>query len=653
MLQVKTLGRFTVLNGTESLSIPGVRDRALLAFLAITGHAHSREKLAGLLWSNKDEEQARQSLRQSLTTLRKLGVSVLNDGRERVGLSSGIACDVQSFVTKCQFGDLDALRSAIESYDGDLLADWTADLGDFNDWLTTERARLADIAVKTLRRLINWSAPKPDPADLLFLARRALAIDPYHEEAHRVELQALIRMGLRGEAVLVHQKFSELLQVELGIEPEQRTREIIELAKQPAISTHGEAVREPRETSKPSRPRLAVFPLRIESGLEDLDYLAKGIMAEIANVLSQFSTIQVIASQSSFQLEGETNRLDVAARSLRATYVLEGTLNRVPAGVQVRLELVDVADGSIVFADCKHGDAIDYPVFIQHLAHVIAGRIDSRISHRRRATLKEASPDRLAAWDLWARGQYISEKWSASFETEAEHLLRKAIAADPTLARAYSSLALLINGRILVRPGLPDDHLHRKEAMELARSAIELDPLDPRSHLAMAWVSTFLCDKHRSKRHAQLAFESNPHSADILIHVGLLKAYFGESDTGLQLANEAFELNPVFPDWYLYMKAQILILAGQPREALDVAAGVAGNFIELPGWLTVAAAESGDDAVMHEMATLFMSLVSQSWVGETPSSPELAVEWFLSVNRWLVGRERDLLVTGLKAAGLL
>jgi len=91
MLQVKALGRFAVLNGTCPLLIPGVRDRALLAYLAITGTSQSRQKLASLIWPSRGEEQARQSLRQSLTTLRKMGIPILSDGRERVGLGSGIA----------------------------------------------------------------------------------------------------------------------------------------------------------------------------------------------------------------------------------------------------------------------------------------------------------------------------------------------------------------------------------------------------------------------------------------------------------------------------------------------------------------------------------------------------------------------------------
>ena len=56
----------------EVVDLPGQKDRALLAFLALPpGTTHSREKLASLLWSDRGEQQARDSLKHSLTRLRQ------------------------------------------------------------------------------------------------------------------------------------------------------------------------------------------------------------------------------------------------------------------------------------------------------------------------------------------------------------------------------------------------------------------------------------------------------------------------------------------------------------------------------------------------------------------------------------------------------
>src|SRR5262249_32488091 len=50
----------------------GQKERALLAFLAMApGTAHPRDKLASLLWSDRGDTQARDSLKHALTSLRQ------------------------------------------------------------------------------------------------------------------------------------------------------------------------------------------------------------------------------------------------------------------------------------------------------------------------------------------------------------------------------------------------------------------------------------------------------------------------------------------------------------------------------------------------------------------------------------------------------
>src|SRR5579863_9308114 len=56
----------------QVIDLPGQKDRALLAILALpAGATHSRDKLAGLLWSDRGDQQARDSLKHSLTRLRQ------------------------------------------------------------------------------------------------------------------------------------------------------------------------------------------------------------------------------------------------------------------------------------------------------------------------------------------------------------------------------------------------------------------------------------------------------------------------------------------------------------------------------------------------------------------------------------------------------
>ena len=72
LLSLRLFGDVKLLHGsTQEIALPR-KTQLLLAYLALnTGQRHPRDKLAALLWQDRPEEQARQSLRQCLFTLGK------------------------------------------------------------------------------------------------------------------------------------------------------------------------------------------------------------------------------------------------------------------------------------------------------------------------------------------------------------------------------------------------------------------------------------------------------------------------------------------------------------------------------------------------------------------------------------------------------
>ena len=73
------------------MAVSGRKAQGLLAILALApGMAASRDRLAGLLWSDRGDEQARNSLRQALVALKKdfgeAGLDIVEAEREQVRL---------------------------------------------------------------------------------------------------------------------------------------------------------------------------------------------------------------------------------------------------------------------------------------------------------------------------------------------------------------------------------------------------------------------------------------------------------------------------------------------------------------------------------------------------------------------------------------
>ncbi len=113
----------------QAIAITSRKNRALLAILALSpGQAISRERLAGLLWGESGEEQARNSLRQSLAVLRKElgpdGGKLIRSLDESLRLQTeAVAVDYLEIVAGSQSSDVATLRRAAACCRGDLLPD--------------------------------------------------------------------------------------------------------------------------------------------------------------------------------------------------------------------------------------------------------------------------------------------------------------------------------------------------------------------------------------------------------------------------------------------------------------------------------------------------------------------------------------------------
>src|SRR5215813_9411128 len=127
-LVLNLFGGFEVcLTSGAPLAISTKAGQAMMAYLALSPHQrHSREKLAALLWEDRLDQQARSSLRQTLTTLRKTTPSTdrpwLLTGSEWVALDRDLVeADVTIFEDLATRATAESLAHAADLYRGDLL----------------------------------------------------------------------------------------------------------------------------------------------------------------------------------------------------------------------------------------------------------------------------------------------------------------------------------------------------------------------------------------------------------------------------------------------------------------------------------------------------------------------------------------------------
>ncbi len=238
-LQLALLGGLRIeQNGAPLTELAPHKGQALLCYLAVTGRPHSRAALAGLLWPQLPEADARTNLRTVLSKLHKLVGPHLSVTRETIAFNPALPywLDVEIFLDALRRAQaapapdaVAALREAVALYRGDFLAGfYIRDAAAFEEWAVGEGQYLRGLVVDALHRLAAAYSRQGDYAEAIGALRELLALEPWREEAHRQLIQLLAFSGQRSAALNQYELMRRQLEVELGVAPEAESQALYE-----------------------------------------------------------------------------------------------------------------------------------------------------------------------------------------------------------------------------------------------------------------------------------------------------------------------------------------------------------------------------------------------------------------------------------------
>jgi DNA-binding SARP family transcriptional activator len=265
-LQVTLLGGLEARLATgQPVTLSTRKAQALLAYLATrSGQPHARDKLTALLWADRGDAQARDSLRHTLVELRKAlpsPVSLIADRRVVVLDTAGIEVDVSRFEARASAGSATELAEAAELYQGDFLDGFVLREPLFEAWLMAERERLLGLAMGTLGHLLEQQRAAGELEPAIRTALRLLALDAGHELAHRALMQLYVHQGRRAAALRQYQTCMNTLRREVGTEPDAETRQLYhEIVRRRDEAPRGGARRDARRPVVAAMQPVAVRP---------------------------------------------------------------------------------------------------------------------------------------------------------------------------------------------------------------------------------------------------------------------------------------------------------------------------------------------------------------------------------------------------------
>jgi DNA-binding SARP family transcriptional activator len=280
---------------------------ALLVYLAVTGQSHSRDTLATLFWPESDHSRARAGLRRALAALKKaLGEGWLEVDRQSAALhpEADFSLDVNRFrhlLAECGTHGhpedegcpacLPLLTEAAALYADDFLAGFTLrDSPGFDDWQFFQTQGLRDDLAAALERLAHGHAAQGQFQQAIAHARRRLALDPWHEPAHRHLMQLYAWDGQRAAALRQYQQCAQVLEDEFAAPPGEETTRLyrdIEERRElpPPVEPRVQPLAWERVRRVVNAPPQAVSDLFRDRVMEAAD-LANHIAGETARLIS-------------------------------------------------------------------------------------------------------------------------------------------------------------------------------------------------------------------------------------------------------------------------------------------------------------------------------------------------------------------------------
>ena len=251
-LEIHLLGGFRMMcDGVLFARLNTPRMQSLLAYLLVHRHTpHSRQRLAFALWPDSTEPQARTNLRKLLHELRQIlpefdrylhaeGSSIQWRTQTPMELDVAQFQDALDQASRSGPAAQALLERAVALYEGDLLPDC------YDDWIAPEREQLSHRFSMALAELVRLCEGRREYRAAITHAQRLLRQDALNEGTYRTLMRLNALDGDHASVERVYQACHDSLARELGVLPDDATRELHEQIMRTRIVPLEDALNQP------------------------------------------------------------------------------------------------------------------------------------------------------------------------------------------------------------------------------------------------------------------------------------------------------------------------------------------------------------------------------------------------------------------------
>jgi len=294
--------------------------------------------------------------------------------------------------------------------------------------------------------------------------------------------------------------------------------------------------------------RIAVLPFTNLTEDSAQEYFTDGLTEEMIAQLGQRcrGRVGVVARWSSMVFKGSGQTALEIGRTLRADYLLEGSVRREGDRVRITARLIETKGETHLWAETYERDLTDCLSVQADVAAKIAQSLTVEL-------VPDAPPAvsgvrrSASAYQEYLKGRYYWNQWLKPDDEGGDQALAcfaEAIRIDPHFAQAYAGAARVHIARAVYYRERPRTAL--ETARTAAKRALDLDPRLAEGHLALADVRRMLEWDWRGAEAAYIqAIALNPSEENAHRRYGTMLVALSRHAEGIREVERARELDPL------------------------------------------------------------------------------------------------------------
>jgi TolB-like protein len=374
---------------------------------------------------------------------------------------------------------------------------------------------------------------------------------------------------------------------------------------------------------------IAVLPFENLSDEKENAYFADGVQDDILTNLSKIGDLKVISRTSVMPYRGKTQNLRDIGKTLGVANILEGSVRRSGNKVRVNVQLIDATNDQHLWAEDYDGDLSDVFKIQTDLATKIAGALQAKLSPSEKEHMERKPTENNEAFLAFIQAHNLNVSYEDYTRLkQGEELYERAIALDPKFALAIARYSQLESW---IYHSYDPTSARKQKAVDLAESALKLEPNLPEAHLARGFAY-YYGDRNYEAALNELALAQSglPNESEIYLAIGAIQRRQGKWDESTASLKKACELDPKasWPLQNLAFNYQMVRDYAAAQATVDKALTLSPKSFELWGLKIEFAIEQRGDFSVYERAVATFNSGAQSSPGAltAPSAADLEKE---------------------------